>query len=186
MTMLILAVVIIQIRPLALWFLRLGEKLPVVKRMAHQLNMLYESSYELLRPKNFMIGLSVGLLAWTAEGVAFYLILIGLGVPESIELLFLSIATLAVGSVLGGISSLPGGLGATEISMTGILQGVVGISAGIAATAVLMIRFFTLWSGVGLGILVVIIWRRTLFGTSKVVQITDQQIDSELSYRQTG
>ena len=186
LTMLILVVVIIQIRPLALWFLSLGEKVPFVQRIAHHLYMLYESSYELLRPKNFMIGLLVGLVAWTAEGVAFYLILIGLGVPESIELLFLSVATLAVGSVLGGISSLPGGLGATEISMTGILQGVVGISAGIAATAVLMIRFFTLWSGVGLGILVVIIWRRTLFGSSDVAQITDQQIESELKYGQTS
>ena len=81
---------------------------------------------------------------------------------------------------------LPGGLGATEITMTGVLQGVVGISAGIAATAVLMIRFFTLWSGVGLGILVVIIWRKTLFGSPGVLKGTDQQVDPELGYRQTG
>ena len=81
---------------------------------------------------------------------------------------------------------MPGGLGATEISMTGILQGVVGISAGIAATAVLMIRFFTLWSGIGLGVLVVIIWRKTLFGSPKVVQNADQEVDPELGYHQTG
>ncbi|GAB4440498.1 MAG: lysylphosphatidylglycerol synthase transmembrane domain-containing protein [Anaerolineae bacterium] len=172
MAMLLAGVIIIQIRPLALWFLALGERLPLVARIAHHLHALYESAYTLLRLKNLLFGLVIGLLAWTAEGIAFYFVLVGLGVPPAAELVLLAISTLAVGSLVGGASSLPGGLGATEVSMTGILQAVVGLPSQVAATATLMIRFFTLWSGVGLGVLIVIIWRKMLFGSSNLADAT--------------
>ena len=164
MAMLLIGVIIIQIRPLALWFIAQGERLPLVSKIAHHLHALYESAYTLLKLQNLLLGLLIGLLAWTAEGVAFFFVLVGLGVPPDNNLILLSIFTLAVGSLVGGASSLPGGLGATEASMTGILQAVVGLSSQVAATATLIIRFFTLWSGVGLGIFIVIIWRKMLFG----------------------
>ncbi len=164
MTLLLLGVVVVQIKPLAYWLLAVGGKLPLISKIAHHLQSVYESTYELLRPKNFLLGLAVGLLAWTAEGLAFYLVLVGLGQPESFQLALLAVFTLSVGAMIGGISSLPGGLGATEASMAGILQTVVGLSEQMAATATLMIRFFTLWSGVGLGVLIVLIWRKMLFG----------------------
>jgi len=191
MSILVLGVIVVQIRPLAYWILGLGQKLPLISGIAHHLYSLYESTYELLRFKNLIIGLTVGLLAWTAEGVAFYLVLVGLGVPESFELALLSVFTLAVGSLIGGASSLPGGLGAAEISMAGILQTVVGLSEQVAATATLLIRFFTLWSGVGLGVLIVIIWRKMLFGYGegaidlKTAQNSDLP-ESELGLKHTG
>lgn len=160
---LISAVVVVQFRPMAEWLLNLGERLPVVSKFAHHLHDLYESAYQLLRPKNFLIGLAVGLVAWLAEGVAFYLVLLGLGVPDSLNVALLAIFTLSVGALLGGISSLPGGLGAAEVSMTGILQTLVHLPENVAATATLIIRFFTLWFGVLGGIAVVIIWRKMLF-----------------------
>lgn len=183
MAVLLAGVVAVQIRPLALWLLAIGERLPLVSKIAHHLHALYESTYRLLRPKMFLLGLSVGLLAWIAEGLAFYGVLVGLGVPESTQVALLSVFTLAVGSLIGGASSLPGGLGATEASMTGILQAVVGLSESVAATATLMIRFFTLWSGVGLGILIVIIWRKMLFGpNSGLPDETDQaSVGADLS-----
>lgn len=172
MAILLAGVIIIQIRPLALWFMAQGERLPLVSKIAHHLHALYESAYTLLRLKNLLIGLAIGLLAWIAEGVAFYFVLVGLGTPPTFELVLLAVFTLAVGSLVGGASSLPGGLGATEVSMTGILQSVVGLSSQVAATATLMIRFFTLWSGVGLGVLIVLIWRKMLFGTGSVADAT--------------
>jgi uncharacterized membrane protein YbhN (UPF0104 family) len=182
---LIVGVIVIQIRPLALWLLELGGRLPLLSRISHHLYSLYNSTYTLLRPKNFLLGLLVGVLAWMAEGIAFYLVLIGLGLEGSPFLAMFSIFTLAVGSLIGGASSLPGGLGATELSMTGILQGVLGTSEEVAVTAVLMIRFFTLWSGVGLGVLVVLIWHKFLFGSASVADTT-QQLEAELGYRPPG
>lgn len=172
MAILLAGVIIIQIRPLALWFMAQGERLPLVSKIAHHLHALYESAYTLLRLKNLLIGLAIGLLAWIAEGIAFYFVLVGLGTPPTFELVLLAVFTLAVGSLVGGASSLPGGLGATEVSMTGILQSVVGLSSQVAATATLMIRFFTLWSGVGLGVLIVLIWRKMLFGAGSVADAT--------------
>jgi uncharacterized protein (TIRG00374 family) len=159
-------VIISQIRPLALWFLNLGGRLPVISKFANGLRKLYDSTYELLRFKNLAVGVGLGLISWSSEGLAFFLVLVGLGVPASIELVLLAIFILALSSILGGASTLPGGLGAAEATMTGMLVLLIGLSQDLAATATLLIRFFTLWFGVGLGILTVVIWRELLFETS--------------------
>ncbi len=191
LTVLVAGIIIVQIRPLALWCLNFGEKLPLVARFVHHLHTLYESAYELLRFKNLLVGLGAGLIGWSAEGVAFYLVLIGLGVPNSFNLTLLAIFTLAIGSLLGGASSSPGGLGAAEASMAGILRTVINLSENVAATATLLIRFFTLWFGVGLGILTVIIWRKMLFGPNMDqpgpgIDKNLELVDSELTYEQAS
>ena len=53
----------------------------------------------------------------------------------------------------GDAGVVPGGLGAAELSMTGMLTLLMGLSSSSAATAALIIRFATLWFGVGLGLL---------------------------------
>jgi uncharacterized protein (TIRG00374 family) len=157
-------VIISQIRPLAFWLLNAGEKAPFVSKFVHHLHALYESTYELLRFKNLFVGTAIGFVSWSAEGVACYLILIGLGVSPSFNLMLVSIFILSLGSILGGMSSLPGGLGAAEATMTGMLQVLINLSEDVAATATLLIRFCTLWFAVGLGILLIAIWRKKLFG----------------------
>jgi uncharacterized protein (TIRG00374 family) len=157
-------VIISQIRPLAFWLLNAGEKIPFISKFIHHLHALYESTYELLRFKNLLVGTAIGFVSWSAEGIACYLILIGLGIPPAFNLMLVSIFILSLGSILGGISSLPGGLGAAEATMTGMLQVLINLSEDIAATATLLIRFFTLWFAVGLGILIIVIWRKKLFG----------------------
>jgi len=188
LVILVIGIIIIQIRPLALWILQFGERLPLVFRFIHQLHVLYESTYELLRLKNFLVGLGIGLTVWTAQGIAFYLVLIGLGATGSFSLTLMAIFTVAVGAILGSVSSLPGGLGATEASMTIILRTAVGLSANLAAAATILIRFFTLWFGVILGVTTVIIWRKMLFGVSdlRVDNIESELIDSDLTYEQSG
>ena len=191
----IVVVVISQIRPLALWLLNLGEKLPVVSRFAHPLRELYDSTYELLRLKNLLVGVGIGLVSWSAEGLAFFLVLVGLGVPATFNLALLAVFILALSSILGGASSLPGGLGAAEVIMTGMLQILVGLSEDVAATATLLIRFFTLWFAVSLGILTVVIWRKLLFDSrapESALPVAVEQAEAgqrrehELAYDQTS
>ena len=162
------------------------------------MHTLYESTYELLHFKNLLVGLGIGLAVWTAEGLAFYLVLRGLNVAGSFNLALVAIFTLSLGSILGGMSNLPGGLGAAEASMTGLLQVLVVQSENVAAIATLLIRFFTLWFGVGLGILTVIIWRKTFLGgmstkfiltpnaASKNLDTGTEFIEAELAYEKTG
>jgi uncharacterized membrane protein YbhN (UPF0104 family) len=157
-------VIISQIRPLAFWLLNAGEKAPFVSKFVHHLHALYESTYQLLRFKNLLVGTAIGFVSWSAEGIACYLILIGLGIPPSFNLALVSIFVLSLGSILGGMSSLPGGLGAAAATITGTLQVLINLTEDVAATATLLIRFCTLWFAVALGLLVIAIWRKKLFG----------------------
>ncbi len=161
---LLVAVIVIQIRPLALWMLSIGERLPLVSKFIHHLHTLYDNAYELLRLKNLLIAVTLGTLAWVSEGVALYLVLRGLGMPADGQLVLLSIFILAFASVAGGASGVPGGLGVTEGGLTGMLQLLAGASENVAATATLLIRFATMWFGVVLGLLIQAVWRDFLYG----------------------
>lgn len=179
-------VVISQVRPVALWLLKQGKKLPLVSRFVHHLHTLYESTYELLRVKNLLVGTGIGLVSWSAEGMAFFLVLWGLGIPGSTGLALQANFTLALSSILGGVSSMPGGLGAAEASMAGMLQVLSGLPENMAATATLLIRFFTLWFGVGLGALTVLVWRKLLFGQAQDMPAARPVVVEGVVYEQTG
>lgn len=174
---LVIIVIILQIRPLVHWFLNFGEKLPLVSNIIHHLHTMYESTYQLLRLKNLLVAVGLGCLAWSSQGLAFYLVLVGLGSPPSFSLLFLAVFILNISSVVGGYSGMPGGLGVTEGSMTGLLQLMVGLPQNQAATATLLIRFCTLWFGVTAGLLTILIWRRFLFEPVAVEEEIPQTVN---------
>lgn len=142
-----------QVRPLAMWFLNLGDRLPIVNRTIPQLREFYEGSFAVFKPKITLLAVLLGVISWFGEGVGMYLVLIGLGQPGSLETFAISIFVLSFSTVIGAISTLPGGLGATEASIGGLLQLTLNPGAGIAAAATLLIRFATLWFGVALGLI---------------------------------
>lgn len=145
-------IVVSQIRPLALGLIGLGERMPLVGRFAHLMHEFYEGSFALFRPRATLVAVALGTISWFAEGVGLYLILVGLGVPASWDSLFVAVFVMAFSTVIGAVSALPGGLGATEASVAGMLAFLLGLSAGGAAAATLLIRFATLWFGVFLGL----------------------------------
>jgi len=153
--LIILALIILsQIRPAALTLLSWGERVPVVKSFIEPLHEFYEGSHTLLRPKPTLVGLVLGALSWLWEGVGLYVVLRGLGVMPSWETFTISIFIFSFSSLVGGISTLPGGLGAAEASLAGMLTLLLGVPGDIASAGTLMIRFGTLWFGVTLGITV--------------------------------
>ena len=156
-------VVAVQIRPLSLWLLSLAEQLPIVSRLAHSLREFYESSYELLSLKNLIVAVGLGTVSWACEGAAFFLVLKGLGIAPTVTLLFQAVFILAFSVIIGGASTLPGGLGAAEVSLAGMLALIVGLPRETAASAALLIRLFTLWFGVALGFLMLSRYRQRLF-----------------------
>jgi uncharacterized protein (TIRG00374 family) len=156
-------IMVIQIRPLSLWLLSVAEHLPLVSRFAHSLREFYESSFELLSLKNLAVAVGLGTVSWAGEGAAFCLMLKGLGLQVTTTLLLQAIFILAFSVIVGGASTLPGGLGAAEVSLAGMLAFVVGLPRGLAASAALLIRFCTLWFGVTLGFVVLALYRQRLF-----------------------
>lgn len=150
----LLAVIVVsQIRPLALAILNWMERLPVARRFVPGLREFYEGSFTLFRPGPTLLAVGLGTVSWLGEGIGFYLILRGLGLPAGLQLAATAVFILAFATVIGAVSALPGGLGAAEASIAGMLTLLVGIDPAQATTATLLIRLATLWFGVLLGIL---------------------------------
>jgi uncharacterized protein (TIRG00374 family) len=172
-------IVVVQIRPFSLWLLSIAERLPLVSRFARSLHEFYESSYELLSLKNLAVAVGLGTVSWAGEGAAFFLVLKGLGVEPTTTLLFQAIFILAFSVIVGGVSALPGGLGAAEVSLAGMLAFVVGLPREVAASAALLIRFFTLWFGVTLGLLMLVFYQRRLFAASRESEVRGRKVNTQ-------
>lgn len=152
---LLLGVIILsQIRPAALWLLSFCERIPLVKRFVAGLREFYEGSFTLFRPLPTLFAVGLGTVSWLGEGIGFYFILKGLGLPDTSRLLVTAVFVLSFSTVVGAVSALPGGLGAAEVSIAGMLTLLMKIEPSIATTATILIRLATLWFGVLLGLLV--------------------------------
>jgi uncharacterized protein (TIRG00374 family) len=135
------------------------SSLPLRDKAAPKLITLYTSTYRLANWRILLISTLISFLSWGFECIAFYYVLLGLGVDGSPLLLQQATFIFAASTLLGLVSFLPGGLGASEISSAGLLVALVGVSGSVAATATIIIRFATLWFGVGLGV-VALLWFR--------------------------
>ena len=153
LSLLLAVVVLSQIRPVALFFLTLLEKLPLVRRFAHGLREFYEGSFALFRPGTTLLAVMLGTVSWLGEGIALYYILLGLGLAPSFTLAAASVFVLSFSTAVGAVSALPGGLGAAEVSIAGMLTLILEIDPALATTATLLIRLATLWFGVAIGLL---------------------------------
>jgi len=147
-------VIISQIRPLAEALLSVGEQLPIINRFVHSLHEFYEGSYTLFRPIPTLLSVGLGTISWLGEGIGLYVILLGLGISPGWQTLSIAIFSLSFSIVIGAASTLPGGIGAAEASITGMLVLLLGVDTESAAAATLLIRFATLWFGVGFGLVV--------------------------------
>lgn len=126
--------------------LRLLAKLPGLRALTDRAAPLVDSSAEILdlRPLAALTVLSV--IGWGLECIGFWLILTGFaGVEASLPLCaFLW----AAGTLVGAVSFLPGGLGATEGSLLyATARLVAGATQPIAMAASLLGRLATLWYG---------------------------------------
>jgi uncharacterized protein (TIRG00374 family) len=156
-------VAVVQIRPLAEWALGAAERLPVIGRTAHGLHDFYESSYTLLRPRHLVPSIVVGVGSWLCEGLAFYVILRGLGVPGGWDTVLEAVFIFSISTVAGAVIATPAGIGGVEGLLVVLTPRLLAdVSTATATAAALLVRFATLWFGVVLGVVSVVVWRRLL------------------------
>jgi len=163
---LILLIVLTQIRPAALWLLEITSRLPLLKKISGGLRQFYEGSYTLFRPRALLVAVGLGTISWLGEGVGMYYVLRGLDVQGGWDTLSIAVFVLAFSTVIGAVSTLPGGLGAAEASIAGMLVLLLDLARDTAAAATLLIRFATLWFAVFLGLSLWVAFRRFLFSSS--------------------
>src|SRR5947209_14811636 len=128
-------------------------------RIARPVRAFYESSYTLLQWRPLLLAVSIGVISWSGECVALYFVFTGLGIVPSPDLLLKSTFILSVSSLIGSASGLPGGLGIADGSMLGLTRLLVTTSATLGGAATLLIRLCTLWFGLGLGVIALLIFR---------------------------
>lgn len=143
---------VIQQRRLSMQLLDMAGRLPFLGRFAGLACNLYESSFLLLRWRPLLAAALLATAAWFGECLAFFLVILGLGIPPHLTLLLQATFIYAIASLLGAMSFLPGGLGATEGSMAILLMQISGLSKDPAIAATLLVRFATLWFAVFLGL----------------------------------
>ncbi|HKG26689.1 MAG TPA: lysylphosphatidylglycerol synthase transmembrane domain-containing protein, partial [Thermomicrobiales bacterium] len=131
-----------------------GEGLPLVGPMVTHAAAFVEASGDLFRPPVLLKAVGLGVVSWSGECVAFFLVLLGLGIQLTPQILLAATFILAISSLAGGASMLPGGLGVADAGIAGLLVLLVKddeMSRSVAVGATLMIRFATLWFAVILG-----------------------------------
>ena len=169
----IIAIIVgIQIRPLALWSLAMGHRLPLVRRFADKLAAFYESSYHILQPKYLLISVLVGLVSWASQGLAFYLVMLGFGVAGGFDSMMTSVSIFNISTVVGAVVATPGGLGGVEGSLAALSTQLLMLTRSAAVAAALLIRFVTLWFGIAIGLISLALWRHLL--TNQVESRTEE------------
>ena len=137
--------------------LRLCTRTPVLGRLFAQADDMVTSSAALLTVPRLAALTALSVLGWGLECVGFWWILEGFA-PVAAELTA-SAFLWSTTTLIGAVSLLPGGLGATEISLDVLLPRLTtGVTVPIAAAAILLARGCTLWFGeiVGAAALVVL------------------------------
>ena len=176
----LIGILVIQNRRLSLALLSFGERLPIVSRIAHLIRTFYESSYTLLQWRPLLLAISIGLISWSGECAALFLVYTGLGLGFSLDLFIKSMFILAVSSLVGSASGLPGGLGTADGSMLGLTRLLITSSKANGGAATLLIRLCTLWFGLVLGIIALLLFRATQHNGSSTVRgekLETQQLD---------
>ncbi len=127
------------------------ERTPFINKFAHHFHEAYESIYVLLRPLPLLVATVLSVISWFAESLGFWIVLNQFQAPPT---MFKAIFIYAFSTIVGSITMLPGGLGMTEGSLTG-LSVLAGVENSIAVASTFIIRAATLWYAVVLGIVVI-------------------------------
>lgn len=126
--------------------LQLCTRLPLLGKLFARANEMISSSAALLTLPRLLVLTVLSVLGWGLECMGFWFVLEGFApvVAELTAAAFLWSTT----TLIGAVSLLPGGLGATEVSLDVLLPRLTtGVSGPIAAAAILLARGATLWFG---------------------------------------
>ncbi|MEL6271116.1 MAG: lysylphosphatidylglycerol synthase transmembrane domain-containing protein [Chloroflexota bacterium] len=160
---LITGLIVVQIQPLAYFFLNLLPYIPLVRRMHGGLTDFYESSREVFHLRHVIPMVSVGFGVYGCSALTMFLILVGFGQEPTMPLFLQSTIIAGVSAAVGALSGSPNGAGVTEGSTQWILMQTLGFSAGLALAAGLLHGLFNRWFRVFLGMITGFVFRKRLF-----------------------
>jgi uncharacterized protein (TIRG00374 family) len=154
--------VVVRHQPTAFWILRRLEQLKYTSRFATHAEEFYRSSYVLFAPLPLVSMTLLSTVSWGFEVLGFFCVLLGLGLDPSWDLLLKASFIMPAATLASALLLTPGGLGVAEGGIVGLSQVLLDLPKGPAAVGALVIRFGTLWFGVIVGIVALVLITRSM------------------------
>ena len=151
-------VVVFKCKKLSDFFFLQISKWSVLQRYIDIVPSFYQSTVKLMGVKVISIGVLISIIYWFMECMIFYSLLAGFDIVMSLPL---SIFVLTTASIGGGLSLMPGSVGALEGGLIGLLV-YQGIDFTVASGVTLLHRFFAMWDVVMIGA-VMLLWNMKYF-----------------------
>ena len=153
-------VALISSRKISIGIISQLEKIKAIHKISEKIREAYESIYTLVRIKPLIIAVIMSLFAWFLECLGLYVVLRVYSSFTHIDVSVLSAVFIyGFSTIVGSIAMLPGGLGLTEASLTGLMQ-FLKIPKDISVASTFIIRIATLWFSVIVGIISVYFYQR--------------------------
>lgn len=153
-------VILISSRKLSLKIISFLEKLKIFHKVGEKFHEAYESIYTLVKIKPLLIAVSMSAVAWFLECLGLYIILKVYSSFTHIDVSIMSAVFIyGFSTIIGSIAMLPGGLGLTEASLTGLMV-FLKIPKDVSVASTFIIRIATLWFSVAVGIVSVYFYQR--------------------------
>ena len=141
----IVLLVILHSQKLGMKIFRFLKKFPVLKKISDNfIKIFYESK---ISKKRISLSLVITLIPWILEGFIMYFALLALGINISP---FLLAGMIAISTLVGVASFLPGGLGSFEAALVFLLT-IMGVESSLSVTGVILGRLLSFWYATLLG-----------------------------------
>lgn len=169
----ILIILLISSKRISYGIIALFERIKIVSRISHKIHLAYDSIYQLVKFRGLVIAVLLSIVAWGFECLGFYLVINNFGF-ENLFHVNIFVATFVYGfsTIVGSITMLPGGLGATDASITGLLV-ILNIPKGISVASTLLIRAATLWFAVIVGVTAILLYQRFTHKQLREIAVTN-------------
>jgi len=172
----LLCVVLISSRKISIAIISYLEKIKLLHKVAHKFHDAYESIYTLVSIKPLIIATTISAFAWFLECVGLYLVLKVYSSFTHVDVSLLSAVFIyGFSTIVGSIAMLPGGLGATEASLTGLML-LLKIPKDVSVASTFIIRVATLWFAVLIGVIAVYYYQRYSHKDLDNIELSDAEI----------
>ncbi|MGH2574895.1 MAG: lysylphosphatidylglycerol synthase transmembrane domain-containing protein, partial [Ignavibacteria bacterium] len=156
----ILIITFISSKKISYTVINFLERFKIIARFSHKIHLAYDSIYRLVRFKELFITIFLSIIAWLFECIGFYVIINSFGIENLVHIdIFVATFIYGFATIVGSLTMLPGGLGATDASITGLLI-LLNIPKNISVASTLVIRIATLWFAVVVGIVSVLLYQK--------------------------
>ena len=157
----IVLIMLISSKKISYFIIGLFNKFAFFKKLSHKVYVGYDSIYRMVRIKELIVCIFLSILAWFFECLGMYIVINSFGTVNPVHIdIYVSIFIYGFATIAGSVTMLPGGLGATDASITFLLVSLKSVAQSVAVAATLLVRIATLWFAVIIGIAAILFYQK--------------------------